>query len=200
MTFPYKWFRFPFAVAGDLTTIPDPTQGDGSISYDQGFGPDYQLDPATNPSALDIPRQQTNQLFNDITTALQYIQTGVAPAWIDATTNGGTAYSYPIGAHVLYTDGFVYESYVAANTATPGPGSNSWARVRTRLANNKTYTIAASGGDFTTMQAAIDYTKNNLDLNGYTLSLLYAAGSFTDSFSVKGTWLGQKDHTSVVIG
>src|SRR6202012_1023501 len=84
--------------------------------------------------------------------------------------------------------------------ATPGPGSNSWARVRTRLANNKTYTIAASGGDFTTMQAAIDYTKNNLDLNGYTLSLLYAAGSFTDSFSVKGTWVGQKDHTSVVIG
>jgi hypothetical protein len=129
MTFPYKWFRFPWAVAGTKTSPPDPTQGDGTCSYDEGFGADYSLDPATNPSALLIPRDKTNGLYNDITTALQYFQKGKVAFWIDATTNGGSSYAYDIGDTILYTDGVVYQSLVATNTTTPGTDPTKWSPI-----------------------------------------------------------------------
>jgi hypothetical protein len=43
-----KYFIFPFATAGDLTEIPNPTQGSGVVSYQQGFGSLYSEDPLTN--------------------------------------------------------------------------------------------------------------------------------------------------------
>lgn len=120
-----KFFRIPFAESGDKTAVPDATQGDGSVSYNQGYGPDYQL-PKTNPAAKDIPRNSDNQLKYDVTKALQEYQTNGVPDWITAAQNGGTAYPYPIGARVRYTDNVVYISQVAANTATPGASTN-WA-------------------------------------------------------------------------
>lgn len=126
MVFPYKWFRLPWAVAGTKAAIPDPTQGSGALSYNEGFGADYSLDPATNPSALLIPRDQTNELYYDITQAIQYLQKGKCASWIDAATNGGVAYPYDLGDIVLYTDGFIYQSLVAANVITPGTDFTKW--------------------------------------------------------------------------
>lgn len=126
MVFPYKWFSLAWAVAGTKVAPPNPTQGDGTLSYNEGFGADYSLDPATNPSALLIPRDKSNGLYYDITQALQYLQKGKFVAWIDATTNGGSAYPYDIGDTVLYTDGFIYQSLTAANVTTPGTDFTKW--------------------------------------------------------------------------
>ena len=57
-----KFFRIPWATAGDKTVIPDPVQGGGEVSYTQGFGPDYELDQSSDPNALDVPRPESEFL------------------------------------------------------------------------------------------------------------------------------------------
>lgn len=118
-----KFFVDPFAVSGTKTPIPDLIQLDGSVSYTEGFGFDYERDQATDPLAKDIPRDQTNQLFFDITSAIQQYQTHGIPDFITSTANGGTPYSYDKYARVLYDDGTngvrPYESLISSNTSLP---------------------------------------------------------------------------------
>lgn len=123
-----KFFVYPFATAGDKTAIPNPIQGSGSVSYDQGFGPYYGLNLGTDPSALPIPRDQTNQLYYDITNAIRQYQTLGAPDFITTSDNLGTPFSYDIYARVRYDDGSgfkIYENQVASNTSLPT--DPSWA-------------------------------------------------------------------------
>ncbi len=42
-----KFIKYPFALAGDKTTIPNPIQLDGSVSYVTGWGEDYSKNPQT---------------------------------------------------------------------------------------------------------------------------------------------------------
>lgn len=114
-----KFYKFPFAVGGDKAAIPDPTQVSGSMSYTQGYPVNYQLDQNSNPSALDIDRQQFNQLMYDATLALQQYQTFGFPDFISTSDNGGTPYSYDKYAIIRYTDGKIYQSLVNSNTALP---------------------------------------------------------------------------------
>lgn len=118
-----KFFVKPFAVDGNKQTIPDGAQPSGSVSYEEGFGLDYQLDFPTDPDALPIPRQETNQLFYDITDAIRQYQTHGIPDFITAVENGGSAFSYDKGALVLYDDGTngirIFQSKVDANTSLP---------------------------------------------------------------------------------
>lgn len=119
------YFDEVFGNAGNLTVVPDAVQIDGSISYTDGWGAFYSQDPAVDPStALLIDRAQTNQLFFDVTSALQYFQQGNAAAFITSTMNGGSPYSYPAGAVVL-NSGVTYVSLVNTNTDTPP--SSQWA-------------------------------------------------------------------------
>ena len=119
-----KYFRFPWAVAGDKTDIPDPTQPSGAVSYQQGYGIDYERNPATDPNARDIERQMYNQALFDVTGTLQqYYQAGVPP-YITATNNGGTAYAYAQYARVLFM-GRVYESLIS-NNATEPTNTTNW--------------------------------------------------------------------------
>lgn len=115
------YFDVVFGVAGDLSTVPDGVQGDGSVSYTQGFGGDYSL-PAGNPARLFVPRTKTNQLFYDITSALQRAQQNGTPPFITTTMNGGTPYSYSLGDQVM-SGGVRYISLINSNTDTP-PTSN----------------------------------------------------------------------------
>lgn len=99
-----KNFDIPFANGGDKTVVPVPTQAGGSVSYNQGWGPDYELDQVAFPvTAKDVDRRAENQLKFDITEALKEIeQTGIL--LYDASFN------YLINAFSQGSDGVLYQA------------------------------------------------------------------------------------------
>lgn len=117
-----RYFGIPFATTGDRITVPDATQPDGSVSFTQGFGFDYER-PNTDPAYKPVPRDGTNGLFHDITEALGIAQRqGVSDWTVDAQP-------YPINALVRHTDK-VWRSLVANNNVTPVEGAN-WTELST---------------------------------------------------------------------
>ena len=128
MTAPYQIYSIPFANSGDLISIPVAAQPNGSISYTQGYGPNYELI-QTDPNYLDVPRPQTNQIYYDITNNLQQYQyVGTFP-FITAALNGGIPVPYTLGARVQYDDGTGlknYESLITNNTNVPNVTSTFW--------------------------------------------------------------------------
>lgn len=113
-----KFFRVPFGKEGDIEEIPDALQTNGAVSFQTGYGFDYERDPAADPAAKDIERGKTNWLLNSITETLrQYQTTGTYP-YLTAAENNGTAYPYAKGAQCLYK-GAIYESLVDNNTTLP---------------------------------------------------------------------------------
>lgn len=126
-----KFFKNPFALSGDKTTIPEPVQGSGDVSFVEGFGFDYERDLTSDPLAKAVPRDQTNYLFNVITEALKQYQTNGFPDFITTADNGGTPYSYDLAAYVRYDDGSgfaVYESIASSNTSLP-TDTTKWRKV-----------------------------------------------------------------------
>lgn len=118
------FYRQPFAASGDKTAIPQ-TTADGTVSYEQGYGPDYSLDPATDPDAKRVPRAPTNQLYFDLTENVRQYQLTGTPEWVTPAQNGGSAVAYALGARVRLGD-VTYTSLVAANTSTPGSDATRW--------------------------------------------------------------------------
>lgn len=121
-----KFFRFPFALNGDRAAIPDEAQSDGSISFNQGFGPDYER-VLTDPLAKRVPRDETNQYLYDITDNIRQYQLNGTPDWVPAAQNGGSPVAYSYGARVRYDTGSgvrVWQSAVINNTSTPGADAN----------------------------------------------------------------------------
>lgn len=116
------YFLFPFAVSGNVAPVPNPTQVAGTVSYQSGFPVGYEL-PNTNPGYLSIPRDQFNQLMNDITAAMQAVQQRGFASWITSAANGGTPFPYAAGAQVWGPDNNPYQSLINNNTDTP-PSSN----------------------------------------------------------------------------
>jgi hypothetical protein len=114
-----KFFRIPFATSGDKVAVPDDSQPSGSVSYTDGFGVDYELDPGVDPAAKDVPRDESNQLYFDITNAIAELQSFGTPDFITSVLNGGAPFSYAKYARVLYSDGSVYVSKKNANTSLP---------------------------------------------------------------------------------
>lgn len=115
-----RYFGIPFATAGDKVVVPDATQPDGSVSFTQGFGFDYER-PNTDPSYKPVPRDGTNGLFHDITEALGIAQRqGVSDWTVDAQP-------YNINAIVRHND-IVWRSLVINNNVTPVEGA-SWTQV-----------------------------------------------------------------------
>lgn len=137
-----KFFRFAFARSGDKAAVPDAVVPGGNVSYDQGYGPDYEL-PKTNPQAKDIERNKMNQIFSDVTLAIQEYQTNGVPDWVDPSQNGGAPYAYPIGARVRYTNGKIYVSATAANNGVPTVSAN-WRPDAGRLLNIQTFTASGT--------------------------------------------------------
>lgn len=127
-----KFFRFPWATSGDKTPIPDAVQPSGTVSYTEGFGFDYERDPATDPLAKRVPRDETNQLYSDITENLRSWQLAGLPEWVTAAQNGGTPVNYPINAMVRHNLGgtfLAYQSLIDNNTVEPGSDPTKWAVV-----------------------------------------------------------------------
>ena len=135
-----KFFITPFAATGDRESPPDPQQPDGSVSYSVGFGPDYEADPASNPNAKSVPREETNGIFHDVTEAVSALQREGAPEFISAGDNGGTAFAYSRGAMVRWSSSgdppfTTYVSRVNNNTAVPSNTAN-WAPLLFEAATN----------------------------------------------------------------
>lgn len=114
------YFDTVFALAGDKVAVPDPVQGGGTVSYDQGYPIGYST-PVGSGGIL-VTRTSMNQLFFDITSALQQYQQVGTPPFITTTMNGGTPYSYSKYDRVI-SGGVAYQSLTNANTDTP-PSAN----------------------------------------------------------------------------
>lgn len=119
-----KFYIKPFAVSGTRVAVPDNTQSDGSVSFNDGYGADYSLNPASAPAALNIERTKFNQIIYDITNNIRSYQIMGAPDFITSSDNAGTPFSYAQGARVLYS-GVVYESLTGSNTDLPSV-TTSW--------------------------------------------------------------------------
>ena len=114
-----------FASAGTVTAIPDLSQTDGSVSFAQGYGPNYEL-PQGYPNYQDIGRGDFNYLFNLITSILQAYQQNTWTPWITHAENGGSAFTYGQFAVCQFTDGHVYESLIASNNVDPVNDGVNW--------------------------------------------------------------------------
>jgi len=124
-----RFFRFPWADSGDKTVVPDTTQLDGSVSYQQGFGDDYEKDLDTDPNAKAVPRPETNDLYFELTDNLRQWQTLGVYDFITPGQNGGVAFSYPKFARCRY-NGSIYENLEASNTNAPdAPFPSGWALI-----------------------------------------------------------------------
>jgi hypothetical protein len=136
-----NYFVTPFASLGDQTTVPIPTDPGGSISMQQGWGPDYARDQTSDPLAKPVDRATTNYLFFIITQALAALQRTGIPEWITPANNNGTALAYPKYAQVRYsatTPGVAFETYVSVidnNTSVPGADAN-WQPIASIVAQN----------------------------------------------------------------
>lgn len=111
---PAKKFIIPFAATGDKTAVPNTLQPDGTVSYAQGFGPDYELDKTLDPiNAKDVPRDQTNQIYFDLTDAVGEQQLYGVALW------GADRAPYPLNARVYHNDK-LWRSNVINNSGEPG--------------------------------------------------------------------------------
>lgn len=143
-----KFFVYPFGTSGDKTAIPNTGSSTGAVNYQYGWTPPYEAELGVDPGALPIPRDESNELYYQITLAIQQYQTLGVPDWITSSDNLGSPYPYAIFARVRYDAGSgfqVYENQVAANTATPG-ADNTWRIISGPDANIPTGTIIDFGG------------------------------------------------------
>lgn len=113
-----KFFRFPFANSGDQTSIPDASQTSGIMSYEEGYGSQYGLDPRDDILARRLNRGRFNRLMFHITDNLKFWQTENYPEWISPVDNDNNPVPYKLGAIVVYNNQYKV-SLVANNTANP---------------------------------------------------------------------------------
>lgn len=111
-----KVFKTPFAAQGDRTAVPVETQADGSVSYTQGYGYDYERDQTTDPAAKDIEREKMNALFHDVTEAVGEVQSFGAAVW----SEDGKPYAIRSQA---YYGKKLWQSKIENNNEEPGKGS-----------------------------------------------------------------------------
>lgn len=127
-----KFFQFPWATYGDKASIPDTVQVDGSVSYPEGFGVDYELELGVDAAALPVPRPETNQLYYDLTSNIRAWQLAGLPEWATAAQNGGVAVTYPKSAMVRHDYTGAFLAYFANVATDDEPGTSAdWSTLLT---------------------------------------------------------------------
>lgn len=130
-----KYFIEPFAQNGNKLVIPDDLQTNGSVSYTEGFGFDYQRNLTNDPLAKPFPRQGFNGLIYDITDAIKQYQEQGFYDFITTEMNGGTAFPYSMGAVVRYdmsddgSDVRNFSSKINNNTGNPKDNPDDWSDI-----------------------------------------------------------------------
>lgn len=133
-----KFFRIPFALSGDRATVPDSAAVDGSVSYIDGYGNDYQR-PKSDPLSKNIEREKMNEILYDVTKAVAEIQGKGIADFVSTSLNGGSPYPYTAGAIVSYS-GEAYYSMVGSNTSLP-TDATKWFPMRAPVFNDITQSI-----------------------------------------------------------
>lgn len=103
-----RFYDAPFAELGtNREAIPEDPQVNGSISYEEGYGPNYQIDQVASPAtALDIGRLKMNQLFYDITLNLKALQE-------EGIVTYDPLYDYLVDGVTKGSDGILYQALIA---------------------------------------------------------------------------------------
>lgn len=164
------YFDTLFATSGDRTAVPDAPPGDGSVNYQTGYGVLYSTPVASG--GFNFPRAQHNQLLNDITAAIQYIQQNGCANFITTAMNGGTPYSYRLGAIVSYDAGGGTQNWLstaAANTTVPGAVGAHWSS----LSSGTLFTGGVSTG---TANAQLVVTSQGNFADGQGNAITWVAG------------------------
>lgn len=118
-----KRFVTAFAEAGDRAVMPDAPVSSES-NYQTGYTPEYEQDPAANPTtAKFVERDKSNQLYNDITANIKEWQEHGFPEFITSANNGGVPFSYKKNSIVTYL-GVDYISKENVNEDVPP--SSKW--------------------------------------------------------------------------
>lgn len=116
------FIKIPFAQSGDKVNPPD-TDAAGGVNWTQGYPAAYSKDPATDPSAKRIEREDFNGVLNRLSTAINEIQVGGAAPWISPADNGGAARPYSAGNLVSYNN-IIWISLIDNNTGIPSIANN----------------------------------------------------------------------------
>lgn len=188
-----KYFIDPFAVSGDITpAIPDPSDPSGFVSYTDGFTFDYQRDLITDPAAKSIDRVTVNRVLNDITTNVQDYQQNGTPEFISSSDNGGSAFSYRIGAMVRYSSGgtapFVtYINTIDHNTNLPTASLSGWFPIGRTVHAFPTSTATLTGNTSITKDFDGTFIKINAAATTQTLVSTAGVSGMSVGFYAAGT-------------
>src|SRR5881396_3817233 len=123
-----KVFAVPFALNGNKDVLPVAAPSGGEVSYDSGFGPDYERQLGIDPLAKNILREDFNGLNYDITIALQEMQAGYGTSpWNLTLATALPGGGYPVGALIprLAGTGF-WMNTITANITNPDAGGAGW--------------------------------------------------------------------------
>lgn len=115
----------PFASNGDTQTIQDETDNEGFVSFNEGWGGDYERDLRTDTRAKPVGRKEMNYVLNAITRNIRQYQTAGFPEFITAADNNGVAFAYDTGVVVMHNNA-LYLSLVSNNTSVPGTDESTW--------------------------------------------------------------------------
>lgn len=115
----------PFASNGDTQTIQDETDNEGFVSFNEGWGGDYERDLRTDTRAKPVGRKEMNYVLNAITRNIRQYQTTGFPEFITAADNNGAAFAYDTGVVVMHNNA-LYLSLVSNNTSVPGTDESTW--------------------------------------------------------------------------
>lgn len=141
------YFDIPFAADGDRSAVPDPVQGDGSVSYAQGYGILYSTPVVSG--GKNYPRSPSNQILFDVTTAIkQYQEHGFFDFITTAMTTDGNPFPYSKYDVVRFDPGGgkqLYQSLINNNLTDPTDTDN-WAALILGNAPNTFFIGDTTGG------------------------------------------------------
>ena len=184
-----RYFYNAFAVNGDQTQVPMATDSSGLVSYNIGYGPDYELDLATDSNAIALARAKFNSVLYDVTLNLQNYQQWGFPEFISSSDNQGAAYPYAQYAICRYKLGSgpstPFMSLVNNNTSgVPTEGAN-WSRVANinDVYNETVRAVAAENNE----TARAEAVENNLNATKVGFA------SFNHGSNVNGFWRESAD-------
>lgn len=66
-------FPIPWANSGDKEVVPQSARSDGRVSFEVGFGPDYEKDLLKDPDAKNIERKKLNYILNQLCEAINVL-------------------------------------------------------------------------------------------------------------------------------